>query len=48
MTLFLVNSVICLGICTFFTYSLYKAEMRGEAMERKINDAQEKYTNPEE
>jgi len=48
MTLFLVNSVICLGICVFFTYSLYKTEIRGEEIQRKINSAQEKYTNPEE
>jgi hypothetical protein len=48
MTIFLVNTVICLGLCVFFTYSLYKAEIRGEDMERKINNMQEKYTNPPE
>ena len=48
MTIFLVNTALCLVLCAFFTYSLYKAEIRGEDMERKINNMQEKYTNPEE
>ena len=47
MTLFLVNTVVCLGLCLFFTYSLYRAEIRAEDMERKMNKIQEKYTNPE-
>ena len=48
MTLFLVNTVVCLGLCVFFTYSLYRAEIRAENIERQINNMQEKYTNPEE
>ena len=48
MTLFLVNTVVCLGLCVFFTYFLYRAEVRAEDIERKISNIQEKYTNPEE
>jgi len=47
MTVFLINVAVCLAICVFFTYFLYKAEIRAEDIERKINNTQEKYTNSE-